>query len=648
MASDAAPNYPDCFRAAPGNSLADLAAEGGRAVAAEHGPALVLVAFASEGCLRATWVPVEIVSFGVCGNCLSVVPAAELKAQVVFDTPEDRDRVDDPQLVCAPPLAGDPAFRLCELVRREASLHRTTVAQLEGLSIVAAWTPVRAKLVVSDLFGHLQQEADEWWGDAETVEIPPPKNGNWTLYGGGADDPEDRLTLAMRSYAREPKKATHRPLPACSEVLIGSLREIAKLAAQNCDIDLATRTFELLLAHPETIVGLKSPDICRSGPVMKPQGSSTALERLYLEEARAIEPRGARIPLTEAFVFDLAAAYAFAEVADWGPEDFLSPPAEAAENLDTYLGGYLHSLDLAKSYLTGSGAMSAVLRPETRSRYPDHAGFLASYYPPTYTRAEAETELELRVRIAQNASGETEIPTVASAGPQRGVVRWPDGEEFGFAETPGADVDIAVDASGEEFDRIARKHFETVRSRFPHAVLERVEKPNGEYMYRVTTEIAMKGFREVEMYQADWGTICSHHVGMVRLGYTAAREPGAERVRERSRFLLTASALISARDRASPDYHYFASLKTTPQKILMKYTVRGYPPTGLPKSLQDELACSLRDGHSEWSGPDLHRKCASGMWDRLAGWPPSLRCAGLYNLWALPAETRIAVTLSNE
>ena len=150
-----------------------------------------------------------------------------------------------------------------------------------------------------------------------------------------------------------------------------------------------------------------------------------------------------------------------------------------------------------------------------------------------------------------------------------------------YEVVPGADVDIAIAEKGQKFEQIVRAHFDVIKMCFPSATLVRVERGRSGIMYRVVSAKAPgieKGFRVVEMYPASWAHICAQHMGMVRLAYTAAHadEPGALPTKNVPKFFLTASCLKSAIPRSTPNYYYFATKKTTPQEILLKYAARGY------------------------------------------------------------------------
>lgn len=145
--------------------------------------------------------------------------------------------------------------------------------------------------------------------------------------------------------------------------------------------------------------------------------------------------------------------------------------------------------------------------------------------------------------------------------------------------SPGADIDICIDAEGEQFDAIAKGHFDVWKRHWPHVELERVEKPSGFHQWRIVSRHPADClvFREVQMYCASLHTICGHHLPPVRAGFTKFGEG-------KHVFMMAASALATAADKnlKYPNINYFASKNKTPQSILLKYEARGF---GFEKAL---------------------------------------------------------------
>ena len=150
----------------------------------------------------------------------------------------------------------------------------------------------------------------------------------------------------------------------------------------------------------------------------------------------------------------------------------------------------------------------------------------------------------------------------------------------------GADLDMSVVVdTDKEFDAIARAHYSVIRTHYPEAVLKKVPREGSDERYNWSiTSANQPSFRPVELYRASLNHVVTHHVAMVRGGYTALAAASGK-----PQFIMTASLVISMANLATPNYYYFASRKTTPQLVVMKYLMRGFGLEGFPTGLQSAI-----------------------------------------------------------
>jgi hypothetical protein len=513
------------------------------------------------------------------------------------------------------------------LARRAARLPETTLAAMEHL--VAVGNTSAFDTVAAELVNLYMKVARKWWGavyDAasEFGEIKTNENPIVT---------EDDLRNAIKRFARQERFVFLRMLPPADANKAELGLHIAHTAAAHGHERLATLMLTALVAHPDTLaLTLKRAS---AAPQLVVRAATPtmlwALERLCAAE-RADDELMER-DLVAPYTFSLAEAVGLAAALDPAERpaipgapashrvplpDVLHAPADAAAHLDTYVGGYLADLDLSQSYITGSAAMSSALRPAAWARHPNHASFLRSWYPALYTDAARPAEL------AREIARHDTPPVAAFTDATSAMLWWPDKssqrpdiptDAWAFSVRPGTDVDIAIDA-GDDFDAVAHRHFAAIARAFPDARLVRAERPAG-HMWRVEVPDARRararGFREVEMYPAGWAHICTHHVPMVRLAYTAAGGGPPQ-------FRLTATCLLAALTRTTCDYQYFASRKTTPQDIIQKYATRGYPPS---RDVPEHLHAAIL------------RRAGVADWAELSAAPPETQCRGGYSLFAL-------------
>jgi hypothetical protein len=687
-------------------------------------PELALLARGDDGRLLAYWVPLEVIEYGACALSTGMAPLAAFE-ELAFDPP--RRPAQDPQLFCAPPLTGGEVRLLARTVRRLEALPEDTLGGLQALAALSAWCPLRARAELAPLVAQLAGETAGWEQALSPRAVPPPRV-DWGVYSGelGVQGPEGgaafatRLVQQIQTFARRNRTQVHEPLPPAAPSLYGVCRGIHELLCEQQEWGQAQELFAAICRHPRMLaLAAKDPElrpqrqtIWRSGATEEtplPAWDLTAghfssvqdldallgaVGALYREEAAAVGG-GGRAPCRPegSFVFELGEAAGLARRLE-RPET-LYPPLRARDHLEEYLGGYLSGLDLARpapSYITGSAAMSSALRPAAAALFPTHRRFLASYYPATLTEPCAPHALHRALAAARRAANPSEAEAafaraLAEAGPGGSAETetancvchcWPSPAQsrlsghsrpplgavarFGFPcrRKGGADVDIAVDADGDfaAFDSTAAAHFAAIREVFPDARLEREEKSEGRHMWRVVGS-SLPGFRTVEIYMAGWGHICTHHVAPVRLAYCQpeGKPPG---------FYLTVSCVLAALERATPDYYYFASRKTEPQSIVLKYARRGYPPKALPAralggkaltAFPPALSWAILDWAAwfspAWGAPAEGAPPSGFARTRPLDWPhivlalPALSGAGPFDWASLPAEAGLAVLCMN-
>lgn len=130
----------------------------------------------------------------------------------------------------------------------------------------------------------------------------------------------------------------------------------------------------------------------------------------------------------------------------------------------------------------------------------------------------------------------------------------------------GADIDLSVDTNdSKEFDLIAQKHYDIVLKKYPNSKFIRNERTNG-YTYTIVStdlnDYINKGFRVVEIYRGNITKILSHHVPMVRGWYDG-----------QVYYDITAYMVHHGE---YDNYYYFASSKSKPLDIILKYYKRGF------------------------------------------------------------------------
>ena len=621
-----------------------------RELAKTYGREIVLVG-RYDTHLQGGWVPIEIINFADCGDFLIELSKDQLTADVNFDS-DARKQLDKSQLVCAPDLSGSKAFGLAAQVQKITNRFPTELRIPKSIKIVpkkGCWNLKLSKDKAIEFIHERAEASAEWWLDAKKHEIDSP-HGSWSFYEEKYADLQKeeynlKLTDAIKKYAKSRQKFVHKSLPIVSDKIVSTYQDILGACVRTNSRALAEACFRTMAGDHEALECIKMPksfahfksEINNSGH----KHTKAAIQRLYQEELLAIDKIAISIPLTlnENFVWTLDAAHLMSEkvfaVNPFGTKEGFSlfSPKDAHDNLDMYVGGFLDKLDLSRSFITGSGAMSAAMSTPMHDNYSSHNDYLESFFPRKYTKCVNPLKLVEFVedtlydinRTPNKLSFVPKTKSKSSQEPKFDIV-WDKKRVIGFEETSGADVDIAVDAVGKEFDLIAQNHFKVVQATYSDAVLERTERTRS-CMYTIRSK---KGaFRDIEIYPATWTMICTHHLGMVRLAYTSrngTKEP---------RFYLTSSAVMSALSGETPDFNYFASKKNTPQDILLKYAVRGYTPEAFPKQLSRAL---LKYAEKSLVWNPSGARCRTWGWCKKQG--PALRCSGLYNLRNLVEECR--------
>jgi hypothetical protein len=674
------PAYLEVFRVAPGCG-AELTADELQAASITE---LVLVLRGSPP-VQAFWVPVSLANYGVCGRCLLWVERAALLRVARF-LPGEEARVRENQLVCAPPICESQAvLQLAALVRHQVASAPETLADLRMLAALTAWTPERAAAILGPLLARLTAERDEWVASTQLLNTPPPR-ANWAFYQGeGGAEYTNVLTMLIQRHARRLRAFAHAAVLPPDQGLYEVGCQLAALAVEQHTPELERVVRDVFSAHPTTFeLALKK------GFTMPRARAVSSMVALVQDEMKTVcgangeAPTPGRTPTLNdpggaSFVFSLAEAWLAARLVT--EEPVLHHPELAETHLNEYLGGYLPKLDLgspARSYITGSAAMSSALRPGIWTYFGSHREFLASYYPPL--RLEAQNPTKLRAFLGKHFWVESRTFTQrqpaakelaalgaytvqAEDGASAASVCWdaPHGWTYWLpcVEKKSADVDIAVDADTDEaFDATAHAHFRAIHAIFSNTELVREERGSSEHSWRIRAtvparEAADAGFREVEIYRATWSQICTHHVAPVRLAYTAPAGAAGPPC-----FMLTATCVLAAVTRSVLDYYYFSSRRTLPQEIILKYAARGYPPgaapeefrrlglEGYPPQLSYAILSWARSGHAgaDWRIEAPGTWLAAPTWDWAAlACLPALSVHGRYNLAALATECALAL-----
>lgn len=147
------------------------------------------------------------------------------------------------------------------------------------------------------------------------------------------------------------------------------------------------------------------------------------------------------------------------------------------------------------------------------------------------------------------------------------------------------DIDIANTKSRygqemqDELDEIVHRHYEVFKRHYPHCQLKKLDRGPAtggfqNYNWAIYTQDHEEFARlpTIEFYPSTLAGICSHHVAPVRTCWTAAYQPAGLPQRP----IMTASAYRAHLLRELNDFNYFASRKTFPQEIIVKYIRRGY------------------------------------------------------------------------
>lgn len=133
----------------------------------------------------------------------------------------------------------------------------------------------------------------------------------------------------------------------------------------------------------------------------------------------------------------------------------------------------------------------------------------------------------------------------------------------------------------------------------------------------------MDTFRQVEMYRANFNNIVTHHVGMVSGAYTArfSGDGGTPQ------FVVSSRLVLAMNNLSTPNYYYFASRKTTPQHVIMKYYARGFSYKSFPKGIQGGIYTHFMRSDT-WNGQEHEFRF------------PAMCAKGHFSVFALRAEAR--------
>jgi len=622
-----------------------------------------------------------IVKLGVFGRCMKPVPAARALAyiskadHVMF---AGREMI----LVCSPPLSGNQVLVVADMVMAEESYLSSKFMALEALDAVAGLDAGRATNIVEDTIRFLTAARQSY--DARVVQVEPPV-GEWNIYTrGGAIPQTDRLTNAIKGFASHSTRV-YPPLPPADPAEADALLRIHDLLVRNGMNDLASRLMGVALSTP------MFARLCHHESLFDPRRSppirvawdnfGQALLRYLLSEElthaarRDTNPE----PVTRSSPYVLTLDEIVAMKVPHAPLSV----AHAFARLNEYVGGYLADLDLSRTLITGSAIAASLIVTDVERRYemaswaaycaevpepaPPETGapeaissgraitweewkdarygsgysaYLAAHYPAVKTIPRGRDSYETVCEVARHFGSKLELKT-ESDGAGGFILTLTATSHNGATIAakldvkPGADLDMAIDvATNEEFDAVARGHYEVIRRRHPSAVLKKVgrEDPaDPRYNWVIVSEGcpgAISTFRAVEMYRANFNHVVTHHVGMVSGAYTAL----FSRAGEGPKFVVSARLACAMADLATPNYYYFASRKCAPQYVVMKYYARGFGLQAFPRGIVAAMGVVLKDD-PVWSG--VARDFVF----------PAAKGKGNFSAYSLPVElaTRYAV-----
>lgn len=278
--------------------------------------------------------------------------------------------------------------------------------------------------------------------------------------------------------------------------------------------------------------------------------------------------------------------------------------ADEFRAMNTFVGGYLSELDLSKSMITGS-AVCAVI--SALSNHVSPKVLFDRHYPSTYTKLVCDKEDFVVINVLlrflhkfypNDVSCEfsddcsevsmTLLPDVIDKMGKKEHIDFLHNEikylnineiksackryeSFKFKIVPGVDVDIAIDTQDkDEFTQICQKHYEVIKSHYPSAVLTKIDRSGGSFIYEVTTENMLEyigGFRNVQLFMCNRLTIAKFHLPMVRGWFTKIGDGLGIRC--------TRSCAWSHRTHEIVNMHFFSTNKNK-LDILIKYMDRGF------------------------------------------------------------------------
>jgi hypothetical protein len=639
------------------------------ALRAKYGKHIVLLLRGAEGigaCLAVT----AVVKVGIMGRHTKAVPVAAVTGYLAAEDLrafEGRAAV----LVCAPPLDAGLATALASLALSEDSYFQSKLRTVASLDAVLGVTEARAGALVDEMIRYLSAGTTAHRSRAHQV-LPP--TGEWNIYtSGGPTPPQDVLARAIKAFANA-STGVYPPLPIVDDDEVGALLGIHDHLCSNqmrCEANrliraaLGSPMFARLCHHPEIFAADRDPPICVPWAGFGPDMLRYLRSEGLTAAARSV-PRPEPLTLAAPYVLTLR------EVLALGVPNAPRDEAHAFQRLDAYVGGYLASLDLRKTLVTGSAIAAALIITKVEECYftrNEHAAkvknselmteselaefeewlriraqagyeaYLAAHYPTTKTTPRNRDEyLELVAMIMAHpdntiAEYETTFGGDGSALLELTARRMTH-DQMTMVETRcalldvhgGADVDMSVDVeTNEEFDAVVASHYAAIRARYPAAALHKVprgDEADPRYNWAITCE-GCTDFRPVELYRGSFKHVVTHHVGMVSGAFTSLFSTQPQ-------FVMSARLPLAMASLATPDYYYFASRKAsnTPQLIVMKYFMRGFGLETFPAGIRAAIGAVFND--------DPLWACASR--DKIELRYPALHAKGNFSAYAIAAE----------
>jgi hypothetical protein len=539
----------------------------------------------------------KLVTFGDIGRYIKVVPRSVVIQSGVVDTDTVQDMQHGSIVVCCPPTSTVQTIQMITHFREQELEFECIIERIEILELLNAFDN-REKYRIYDTMTTIFALSKKMHNASYQPCTEEWKIECASMYAG--DNVKLTTAQLIKSYSNA-SNLIYTPTKFVDESTIGAIKYILdKLEGSTWWVNLVRQ----IIQTPEYSKLIYIDDIRQNRDIMSYGTRRIYISALLREETSFARQKGMnKIMGNEAFIIPLS------HVIDMEVSNAPRSEEHAHRRIEQFVGTYLDKLDLSETAISGSAISASLIVTRVECSFAEivdvdmaqialeddrYERYLQVYYPRQITVPVNQRSFGEHMDQFCNSFRGDFIPayTVTRLG-QYSTIETVCGcikTKSILKVVDGSDVDMAVDVdTWERFDIVAAKHIAVIQNANKNIIVHKVISKFG-HKWKIR---GGRHFRSVEIYRAPFEHILTHHMGMVCGAYTAMFSDEPE-------FIITSRLVRSMDTLSTPNFYYFPSEISSPERIILKYYARGFYMYSMPQSIMNLITDEGSPYSTEW------------------------------------------------